>query len=207
MSQAIVADVKRQLEASGVNLSGNCGAFEIVKRVVWRLRDQGFGLVADGGQTQCQGYSTDVIQNQSVWVDMLGDAGGLNTPVWSEHPNPNPAVWRAPIDPGDTPVPGPEPTPDPPPPAPPCDLSPVILEIRRVEDALRTQMQTHDDANERRYLDIIAHIDHLPKQAAVAGAIGTSGPADAENVGAIINFVGALIRGARKRDLDASLPD
>lgn len=118
-----VEQVKADLVRRGINLSGPCGAFEIVKRVAWLLKAQGFGLVAKAGGANCQGYSTDLIQSAAVWVDILGDAGGLNTPQWSEHTDLTISVWRAPIDPGDG--------------APPPVLPPTLAEYFSARDWIR----------------------------------------------------------------------
>lgn len=148
--QSVVVQVKADLLARGFNLSGECGAFEVVKRVAWNLRGQGFGLVAKSGGSNCQGYSTDLIQSASQWVDILGDAGGQNEPQWSPHSDVTPSMWRPAIDPGDTPTPVPVPVPVPVPT--PIDLSGVLSRI------------DWTDANtERRYLDLKAEA-----QAAVA---------------------------------------
>lgn len=81
---ALVAQIKAQLSAEGFNLTGPCGAFEIVKRVAWELREDGAGLFKkDPGQNQCNGYGIDVIIYDDGYVyDILGDAGGANTPQW-----------------------------------------------------------------------------------------------------------------------------
>jgi len=99
-SARYVAAVKAQLEAEGVNLSGACGAFAITKRVAWGLRSFGVGLVAKPGGNQCEGYSTDYICFQNGdGVDLLGDAGGQNTPQWADKPGEFTGEnrWRAPL--------------------------------------------------------------------------------------------------------------
>ena len=110
---SLVQAVKADLVARGVTLSGDCGAFEIVKRVAWTLRSQGAGLVAKSGGSNCQGYSTDLVQfapPAGHWIDILQDAGGLNAPLWSDNGVGDASVWRPAIDPGDLPPPVP-PTP------------------------------------------------------------------------------------------------
>lgn len=101
-----VARVKADVEARGLSLDGACGAFNITMRVAWLLRQEGAGLLDKPGGNNCHGYSVDyVIFTDGRGVDILGDAGGLNKPMWDEHP-PDPQLsgrWRAPIDPGDTP--------------------------------------------------------------------------------------------------------
>jgi len=111
MSKEDVIAIKQELVLRGVNLSGPCGAFEITKRVAWKLRAEGVGLVAKDGGNNCQGYSTDLVQYKdgSLWVDILGDGGGENKPMWITHTDTTPSVWRAAIDPGDPIVPVPPP--------------------------------------------------------------------------------------------------
>ncbi len=113
--QSVVETVKADVVRRGINISGECGAFEIVKRVAWTLRSQGAGLVAKPGGNNCDGFSVDLIQfTDGRWVDVLSDAGGLNGPAWGVNLNGNPEVWRAPINPmdgtGPTPTPVPTPT-------------------------------------------------------------------------------------------------
>ena len=126
-----VVEVKRQVVAQGISISGPCGAFQITKRVAWVLRSEGYGLIAKGGN-HCEGYSTDaVILPSGVHYDILGDSGGTNSPEWNlvvnEHtgePYLRPGDYRAPFDPepaGPTPVPVPEPVPPVPTPEPPAD--------------------------------------------------------------------------------------
>jgi hypothetical protein len=102
MSAQYVAAVKRQLEAQGVNLVGPCGAFKITQRVAWGLRGVGIGLVAKPGGNNCEGYSVDYLCKQNGdGVDMLGDAGGKNTPQWAEKPGEFTGQnrWRPPVQP------------------------------------------------------------------------------------------------------------
>lgn len=107
-----VAKVKNYLVSKGIDLTGDCGAFEITKRVAWALKDATtvpgipvakVGLISKGG-TSCNGFSADKIAypDKSV-VDILGDSGGANNPQWLPEVI-NPAVkWTAPTDPGDPP--------------------------------------------------------------------------------------------------------
>ena len=107
----IVVRVKNYLVSQGIDLSGDCGAFEITKRVAWALKDQGIGLISKGG-TNCNGFSTDKIAfSDKSGVDILGCSGGGpdcnppegNVPAWLPFPvNPS-IVWAAPSDPGDPP--------------------------------------------------------------------------------------------------------
>jgi len=102
MSAAYVAAVKAQLEAAGVNLIGPCGAFQITKRVAWGLRGAGVGLVSKPGGNHCDGYSVDYLCFQNGHgVDILGDAGGENTPQWAGKPDEFTGQdrWRSPVRP------------------------------------------------------------------------------------------------------------
>lgn len=84
--EALIACVKSQLQARGVNLSGSCGAFEITLRVAWLLRDRGARIELYDG-TSCNGHSHDIIlfMPSGVSVDMLTGAGGENGPAWQVH--------------------------------------------------------------------------------------------------------------------------
>src|SRR6266571_2115643 len=112
----VVAKVKADLEARGVNLTGPCGAFEITRRVAWALRDEGAGVLAKPSGNNCHGFSVDVVVfRDGTWVDCLINAENQNTPAWQVGTTKlDPNVWVAPTDPGDTPAPpGPGPAPAP----------------------------------------------------------------------------------------------
>lgn len=152
MSKELVESIKADLVANGVNLSGPCGAFEIVKRVAWALRHEGYGLY--GGKNPAQNGCTVGNDRYSVdWIllpngqgrDILGDAGGENNPQWGHLEQDNPGAWRPAIDPGDVPVPDPQPAPDPEPVPPPVDLEPLWHAIAILAEEitkLRTQVET-----------------------------------------------------------------
>ena len=81
----VVAAVKASLQAASIDLSGPCGAFQITKRVVWLLRSEGTGLLSKPGGNNCEGYSVDFVTYfDGSGVDILGDAGNANVPVWEE---------------------------------------------------------------------------------------------------------------------------
>lgn len=134
----VVAAVKNDLVARGVNLAGPCGAFEITKRVAWVLRAQGVGLLDKPGGNNCQGYSVDyLVFPDFSGRDILGDGGGENAPQWSGEPN-EPAGafagrWRAPFDPGDVVGPAPGPMPPTPPQTP--NLDQQILDAIKAHEA------------------------------------------------------------------------
>lgn len=103
----VVAEVKAELESRGVALSGPCGAFEITRRVAWRLRDRGAGLLTKPSGNNCQGFAVDIVAfaDGSI-VDMLIDGGKTNGPTWNVKADKvDPSRWRTPADPGDAPVP------------------------------------------------------------------------------------------------------
>lgn len=152
MSVTVVQQVKADLEARGVSLSGPYGAFAIASRVAWQLRDTGLGLnhqdqdrthVSINGET----YSPDFLLYQDGRaIDCLGDGGGANNPQWVEKTG-DPARWRAPFNPDDGTIPPPPPDPpDVPTPAPcrfvACDLGPVLAELA----ALRAEVRQMRDA-------------------------------------------------------------
>jgi len=98
----LIASIKADLVARGVSLAGPCGAFEITKRVAWGLREYGIGLVSKSSGNNWQGYSVDYL----CWangdgVDILGDAGGANTPQWAAKPDEFSGQdrWRKPVQP------------------------------------------------------------------------------------------------------------
>lgn len=98
----LVASTKAALQAQGVDLSGPCGAFAITRRVAWALRAEGVGLLSKPGGNNCEAMSTDyLVYQDGIGVDILGDAGGANTPAWQA--DYDPALlgrWVAPTDPG-----------------------------------------------------------------------------------------------------------
>jgi len=106
---AVVLRVKVALESRGVNLRGQCGAFEITKRVAWELRAQGAGLLQKSTGNNCVGYAVDIIAFQDgSYVDVLVDGGNANAPAWNVKPDRvDAARWRAAFDPGDAPPPPP----------------------------------------------------------------------------------------------------
>jgi hypothetical protein len=98
----LVQQVKADLEARGVDLRGPCGAWAITSRVVWALRTEGAGALEKLTGSNCAGRAADIVCFASGQiVDILGDAGGANTPIWQPADPVDPARWRAPIDPGD----------------------------------------------------------------------------------------------------------
>ena len=142
---------------------GECGRFEITKRVAWALRADGVGLLLKtGAQNKCNeenstdspGYGVDVIMYaDGVVVDILGGGPeGPNTPLWLVLQDPAPlSSWRPPFNPGDeTPAPALPQTPTPTPPAPPsppphddAQLRADIAEVKTAVVGVRTSLEEH----------------------------------------------------------------
>ena len=96
----LVRAVKADLEARGVDLSGPCGAFAITSRIIWALRTEGAGSLEKLTGNQCAGRAVDIICfAEGQIVDILGDAGGANLPIWQPGDAVDPARWRAPVEP------------------------------------------------------------------------------------------------------------
>lgn len=133
----VVAAVKAELQSQGKDLSGSCGAFQITKRVAWRLRAEGAGLLSKPGGNNCDGFSVDyIVYPDGRGADILGDSGTANIPGWGEGTDAAEQAdfrtrWRPAIDPGDTvtpPAPPPVVIVNPPTPVPPAvDLQAAIL--------------------------------------------------------------------------------
>ena len=84
---AMVAFVIADLQARGINTNGDCGAFEITKRVAWHFRDRGAGLERKTGGRRCEDSSIDIVLfKDGTSVDILIGAGVDNGPAWQTHP-------------------------------------------------------------------------------------------------------------------------
>ena len=95
-----VAGVKAQLQARGVDLTGPCGAFAITKRVAWGLRATGAGLLSKPSGNNCDGFAVDIVAFPTgMIVDILGDAGNGNTPLWNTGEPVDAARYRPAVDP------------------------------------------------------------------------------------------------------------
>jgi hypothetical protein len=136
-SKEVVAAVKAQFEAQGVDLRGSCGAFYITNEVARRtgtkllkkVPGQNRAIVVSDGTCRTpeqapgeNGYAVEYLITLPVGYgyDILGDSGGDNSPRWAEETNKvdrNLKNWADPITnlviPGATP---PTPTPGPTPP-------------------------------------------------------------------------------------------
>lgn len=97
----IVEAAKAACVGAAISLVGDCGAFEITKRVAWNLVSDEAGLLDKPGGANCAGYAAAIIcyPNGQIF-DILVDAGGLNTPQWADGGLVDPTRWRPAIDPG-----------------------------------------------------------------------------------------------------------
>jgi hypothetical protein len=155
MSQQIVARIRSTYNTP---LGAQHGAFlvEVATALGKGLVDKPTGshIQLSSGQF----VSQDVVMDRSgaAW-DILSDAEGAASPTFN------------PIDPIDPSryVDVSASTSTPPVPAPaPVDLSPVVAALQTLAagvGSLATLMQQYDEANERRYRDLVAHFDALPK--------------------------------------------
>lgn len=155
MSLAVVQRVKQQLEASGADLSGPCGAFAITQRVAWTLRNQGYGLLDKPSGNNCRGYATDIVVDAlGNYYDCLADGGGANTPQWPDTPEVGDVTrWRPALDPADAPLPVPVPVP-------PSDDR-VLLKLEEVGQKLVAQGMLIDQQN-RLIAELIAKPSTTP---------------------------------------------
>lgn len=123
--QDTVQQIRDQVTGAGIDLNhgpGECGRFEITKRVAFALKNEGFGLIAKfSGQNLCadgslghteDGFAVDAIMDHDgVVIDILGTN---NVAQWFVQPTlANPDLWRAPFPVDVVPTPTPEPTPPP----------------------------------------------------------------------------------------------
>ena len=152
----IVAQVKADLTARGVSLADSCGGFAITKRVAWRLRASGIGLVSKPSGNNCEGFSVDVLMYPDGRAfDILSDAGGANGPAWGAIEPIESSRWRPPVDPGD----GAAPTPSVP-------SSPAPVVVTQAVDLVPVYGrfdQQHDQA-ERMFADLVARLNELQQQ-------------------------------------------
>jgi hypothetical protein len=109
-----VAAIKAQVVAAGLSTIGDCGAFEITRRVAWGLRAQQAGLLDKHGGAECTGFAPAIVAFPDGRIaDILigaGDSDG-NTPTWNWLTPVDKTRYRAPTDPGDMPLPQTQPGP------------------------------------------------------------------------------------------------
>ena len=142
---------------------GECGRFEITKRVAWELRAEGAGFLAKtGAQNKCNehnttaapGYGVDILMyTDGTVVDIIGGGvEGPNTPMWMVLSPAPLSLWRPPFDPEDDsmpPAPPPPPTPPPAPPTPPTTdaqldrIEAGVQEIRGEVQAIHRSLEAH----------------------------------------------------------------
>lgn len=170
MSIEVVKAVKASLEAQGVDLSGNCGAFQITQRVAWILRGDGYGLLGgknpaqNGCATHGDKFAIDwILKADGHGVDILGDAGGANNPQWSED-EADPAFYRPAFDPGDAPVPPDPPDPPDPPPATVClfNITELTLKVNTLNakvDALHDQAVANAESLEKMKMSLASILE------------------------------------------------
>ncbi len=85
--EAMIAFVIADLKQRGISTDGDCGAFEITKRVAWAFRDRGAGLERKTAGRRCEDASIDIVLfNEGTSVDILIGAGVDNGPAWQAHP-------------------------------------------------------------------------------------------------------------------------
>jgi len=99
---AEVVAAKADAISDGVSLVGDCGAFEITKRCAWALHGLGesAGLLDKPGGANCDGYAAAIICYPTGQIfDILVDAGGANTPQWSDGGFVDPSRYRPPFAP------------------------------------------------------------------------------------------------------------
>lgn len=139
----IVQQVVGELQARGVDTAGPCGAFQITKRVAWRLRDEDAGLLSKPAGNNCEGYSVDVVAYRDGQIyDVLADAGNGNGPLWNDAGRVDPGRWRPAIDPVDEPAK--EPEKEPPPVETPEVLAAIGALTVKVDDVLKLLQAVHD---------------------------------------------------------------
>jgi hypothetical protein len=113
----VVAKVKNDLAARGMDFTGPCGAFSITRRVAWALREEGAGLLQKTSGNNCEGCAVDVVfYRDGTWVDCLVNSETENRPAWQVGQDKlDPGRWIAPtqMDPDVPPNPAPAPAPVP----------------------------------------------------------------------------------------------
>ncbi len=90
---AMIEAVKADLRRRGISMSGDCGAFEITRRVAWAFRDRGAGLESKTYGRQCQLFSQDIVLfSNGTSVDILIGGGNENGASWQVH---SMSDWRS----------------------------------------------------------------------------------------------------------------
>lgn len=78
-----IVQAKSDLETLGIDLSGPCGAFEIVNLAALRLKPEGVGLLQKPSGINCNNLAVTMLFFQDGQAyDVLDSPGVDNTPVW-----------------------------------------------------------------------------------------------------------------------------
>lgn len=152
--------VRRGIIPPGIANPGDnespCKVFEITKRVAWRLRDEGAGLLEKRSGNNCLGYSMDWVVYQDGRGSDVAVGGIYNGVATDTVPNWNLVVeedhgrrWKAPFDPGDSAGP---PSDDPPitVPSPSIEeqLNQILQEIQLVQTQIDAKLEAHSKSTE-----------------------------------------------------------
>lgn len=104
----LVQKVHDYVISKGINVTGSCGGFEIVKRVAWKLRDEETGVLKTFHSSRCDsagGLSGDLLAySDGSLVDILSLRDDDSVPLWLPIPGPiteSGIEYVAPTDPGD----------------------------------------------------------------------------------------------------------
>jgi hypothetical protein len=165
----VVANVKRELQQAGVDLSGACGAIKITNAVAFRahyalLHKAGGNraiLKADGScltgeqSSDSEGFATDYVidPHTGFGFDLLGDGGGANNPQWAGPENSPDMVarnWqnlREPFDPSSYLHATAVPVPSVPPATVVLDLSSVQAQLAEIAAKVDNLTRADDDAH------------------------------------------------------------
>jgi hypothetical protein len=183
MSQQVVASIRSKYSTP---LGAQHGAFlvEVATALKKGLVDKpnGSHIQLSSGQF----VSQDVVMDRSgaAW-DILSDAEGAASPTFNPIDPIDPSRY---VDVGSSTATPPSPMPAP------VDLSPVVSALNTLANgvgSLATLAQQHDEANERRYRDVVAHFDALAKPVAPPTPAIPAGHID---IGDLVK-IGGLIAG------------
>ena len=94
----LISQAKTELVALGEDLTGACGAFQIVPRAGPDIQasDPAAGFLSKPDGNNCGGFAVDIVcYNDGIIYDVLIDGGGANTPAWSFAGTVDPSRYRA----------------------------------------------------------------------------------------------------------------
>lgn len=173
----VVAQVKAELQAKGADLSGACGGFAITKRVAWKLRDEGAGVLDKPAGNNCDGRAVDILIYPGGRIfDILTDAGGSNGASWQPGDPVDAARWRAVLTDPDGGAGQPPSTP--PGPVSTVDLRPVLERLAAAEGGLLNRIAEAEG-------DLVRRADKTDEK---IDALGTSILAAVDNPGWLQRF-------------------